>query len=269
MKQEWLDANRALWDERVPIHVGSDFYDLAAFMAGAPVLTDFELEHVGDVTGKSLVHLQCHFGLDTLDWARRGARVTGLDFSAAGVRVARSLSAELGLAARFETANVYDAVDALRATYDIVYTGQGALCWLPDIARWAQVASALLAPGGFLYLCEFHPVTDMMADESLEITRDYFGRPEGYLFEDGLTYVETDQRTDSARSFEWLHPTSSVITSLLAAGLRIELFVEYPFTVYRRFPFLEREARAGARIYRMPEDRPALPMMYCIKARKA
>jgi SAM-dependent methyltransferase len=268
MKREWIDTNRTLWDERVALHVGSDFYNVAAFKAGAPVLEPFELEHVGDVRGKSLVHLQCHFGLDTLDWARRGARVTGVDFSEPAVRAARALAADVGLPARFETANVYDAASVLGDTYDVVYTGQGALCWLPDLGRWAQVVSELLVPGGFLYLTEFHPVTDMMADDSFAITRDYFGRPEGYLFDDGLTYVETGERTASSRSFEWLHATSSVISSLLAAGLRLQLFVEHAFTVYKRFPFLERIPDAPTRQYRMPEGQPALPLMYSVRATK-
>jgi SAM-dependent methyltransferase len=269
MEREWLEANRALWDDRVPIHVRSDFYGLAEFKAGAPVLHDFELADVGGVTGKSLVHLQCHFGMDSLDWARRGARVTGLDFSAPALAAARALAAELGLAARFAVADVYDAPRVLGERYDVVYTGRGALNWLPDIARWAEVVAALLVPGGFLYLTEFHPVTDAMADGSFEFVRDYFHRAEGYVYDDGLTYVETEERTASRKSFEWCHPTSQVITALLAAGLEIELFSEHPFTVYQRFPFLERDGSASGRVYRMPPGRPSLPLMYSVRARKS
>jgi len=268
MKRAWLEANRRLWDDRVPIHVGSEFYGLAAFKAGAAVLHDFELQEVGEVAGKSLVHLQCHFGMDTLGWARQDAQVTGLDFSEAAIEAARSLAAELDIAARFETADVYDAVAVLGERYDAVYTGRGALIWLPDLSRWARVVAELLRPGGFLYLTEFHPLTDMFADDSLEIVRDYFGPPGGYELEDGMTYAETGERTANVRSYEWNHPLASVVGSLLDAGLQVDRFTEYPFTVYRRFPFLECEQRGARRIYRMPEGHRALPLMYSIKASK-
>lgn len=268
MDRAWLEANRALWDDRVPLHVRSEFYGVDEFKAGAPALHDFELADVGDVAGKSLVHLQCHFGMDSLDWARRGARVTGLDFSEPALAAARALGAELGIAARFEVGDVYDAPRVLGERYDIVYTGRGALNWLPDIARWAELVAALLVPGGFLYLTEFHPVTDAMADGSVDFVRDYFHRSEAYVYDDGLTYVETDERTSSRKSFEWCHPTSEVITALLGVGLTLELFNEHAFTVYQRFPWLERDASESPRVYRMPPGRPSLPMMYSVRARK-
>ncbi|MEV0425103.1 class I SAM-dependent methyltransferase [Micromonospora sp. NPDC050495] len=146
---DWRTANRANWDERVPIHVAGPFYDLPGFVAGRSTLHDFEVAEVGAVTGKKLLHLQCHIGLDTLSWARRGAVVTGLDFSAPAVAAAEDLAAQIGVTtARFVTADVYDAVQALDGrTFDIVYTGFGALCWLPDIDRWARTAADLVAPG--------------------------------------------------------------------------------------------------------------------------
>jgi len=172
----WRAANRANWDERVPIHAAGPFYDLPGFVAGKDSLRDFEIAEVGDVSGKTLLHLQCHIGLDTLSWARRGATVTGLDFSAPAVEVASSLAGEIGVTtARFVTSDVYDAVPALGAqTFDIVYTGFGALCWLPDLARWAQTVAALLAPGGFLYLAEFHPFADVLAEDGRTVENDYF-----------------------------------------------------------------------------------------------
>lgn len=149
---DWRDANRAMWDERVPIHYGSDFYDLDSFRAGKDALRAFELAEVGDVTGRSLLHLQCHIGLDTLSWARHGAaQVVGLDFSEPAVETARSLAQEIGLPpdrAAFVAADVYDAAEAVPdSSYDIVYTGIGALNWLPDIDRWAETAASLVAPG--------------------------------------------------------------------------------------------------------------------------
>src|SRR3954447_6521687 len=181
-----IAANREMWDERVPLHVGSDFYDVDSFRAGTTSLKPFEIEEVGDVNGRTLLHLQCHFGLDTLSWATRGATVTGLDFSPPAVEAATGLARELGLdqRSRFVSANVYDAVGALGGEqFDIVYTGGGALNWLPDLERWAGVVSALLRPGGFLYLCEFHPFTWVFPyRDELVVTNDYFNT--GAQFDD-------------------------------------------------------------------------------------
>jgi 2-polyprenyl-3-methyl-5-hydroxy-6-metoxy-1,4-benzoquinol methylase len=142
---DWRALNRANWDDRVPVHLASSFYDLPAFRAGADTLRRFEPAEAGDVTGKRLVHLQCHIGLDTLSWARRGALVSGLDFSAPAISAASALASELGIEATFVVSDVYDAVAALgRARFDIVYTGIGALAWLPDIPRWARVVAELL-----------------------------------------------------------------------------------------------------------------------------
>ena len=137
-REEWREANRASWDERVPIHVSGEFYDVAAFKAGEERLQPFEIAEVGDVAGKDLLHLQCHFGIDTLSWARRGARVTGLDFSGPAVEAASGLASDMGLEATFVQSDVYEAANATGGkAFDIVYTGRGALNWLPDIERWA------------------------------------------------------------------------------------------------------------------------------------
>ena len=141
-----------MWDDWAPIHAASEFYDLQGFRADRDVLRGFEHDEVGDVAGKTLLHLQCHIGTDTLSWAHRGARVTGLDFSAPAIDIARALAVELDLAAAtFVESDVYAAPTALnQATYDIVYTGLGALCWLPDLTEWARTAASLIAPDGFL-----------------------------------------------------------------------------------------------------------------------
>ena len=174
-RDEWREANRANWDERVPIHVSGEFYDVASFKGGQERLQPFEIDEVGDVSGKELLHLQCHFGIDTLSWACRGARVTGLDFSAPAVVAARGLASDMGLEATFVQSDVYDAVDATGGlSFDIVYTGRGAIIWLPDMGRWAEVVADLLEPGGFLYLTEFHPFTDIFGDEDLSVEYDYF-----------------------------------------------------------------------------------------------
>jgi SAM-dependent methyltransferase len=173
---DWRALNRASWDDRVPVHQASDFYDLDGFRAGASSLRPFEVAEAGDVTGRRLVHLQCHVGLDTLSWARNGALVTGLDFSEPAIEAARSLAASLAIDASFVAADVYDAVTALGGRrFDMVYTGTGALVWLPDLPRWASVVAALLEPGGFLYLVEAHPFAQILDDAGgATIVADYF-----------------------------------------------------------------------------------------------
>jgi SAM-dependent methyltransferase len=257
------DLNRAWWDERVPLHVASDFYDVEGFKAGANTLRQFELEEVGDVSGRSLVHLQCHFGLDTLSWARLGARVTGLDFSAPAVESARSVAAETGLDAEFVAASVYDAPAALdERHFDIVYTGLGALNWLPDIQRWAEVVAQLLAPGGFLYLSEFHPIADVFGDDDLAIAHDYF-QTEPLTFDDPGTYADLEAHTEHNRTEEWVHPLGDVVSAVLAAGLTIELLHEHDYTLFPRWPFLEKHGDS----YRFPAGQPRLPLMYSLRAR--
>ncbi|MFJ6464595.1 class I SAM-dependent methyltransferase [Streptomyces sp. NPDC091387] len=265
---DWREANRAMWDERVPIHTGSDFYDLDAFRAGKDSLRAFELAEVGDVTGRSLLHLQCHIGLDTLSWARHGAvQVVGLDFSEPAVETARSLARDLGLPpdrAAFVAADVHDAAEAVPdSSYDIVYTGVGALNWLPDIDRWAETAASLVAPGGFLYLAEFHPLTDCLDDATgSRIVHDYFSR-DAWVDETPGTYADFDAPTVHNRSVEWQHPVGSVVSALAAAGLRIEFLHEHDASLFARFPALERQPDG---CYRFPAERPRVPLMYSIKA---
>jgi 2-polyprenyl-3-methyl-5-hydroxy-6-metoxy-1,4-benzoquinol methylase len=172
----WRALNRANWDDRVPIHLASRFYDLEGFRKTRDSLRAFEPAEAGAVHGKDLVHLQCHLGLDTLSWAGRGARVSGLDFSAPAIEAARSLAAELGISASFVTSDVYDAVTVFGGQqFDIVYTGIGALYWLPDIPKWARVVPELLRPGGFLHLVEGHPFADLLDEQTGSvISRDYF-----------------------------------------------------------------------------------------------
>lgn len=262
---EWLVLNRAAWDERVPIHVRSAFYDNDSFRAGRDPLRAFEPDELGPVDGLDLVHLQCHFGQDTLGWARRGARVTGLDFSEAGIAAARALAAEVGIDADWVCADVYDAPAALGGrTFDVVYTGLGALVWLPDIGRWADVVARLLRPGGCLYLVEFHPVVDIFNEDDLVAEYPYFA-PEGARWDDGGTYTDPDAVTEHNGMWNWTHPLGSVVSALIDAGLVLELLHEHDFTLWARWPWLERH---DDHTFRLPPDRPSLPLMYSLRARR-
>lgn len=262
---DWRDVNRANWDERVPIHSASRFYDVPGFVAGKDALRDFELAEVGDVDGRTLLHLQCHIGLDTLSWARRGATVTGLDFSEPAVAEAGAIAARIGAStARFVTSDVYDAEAALDgATFDIVYTGLGALCWLPDIDRWARTAAALVAPGGFLYLAEFHPFADVLAEDGRTVELDYFHR-EPTVWDEPGTYTDADTKTSANVTVEWQHGIGDVVSALIAAGLRLEFLHEHDHSLFARFPILDHDDGR----YRFPAGQPRVPLIYSLRATK-
>ena len=265
-RSEWREANRANWDERVPIHVGGDFYGVEAFKAGEEHLRPFEIEEMGDVSGRDLLHLQCHFGKDTLGWARRGARVTGLDFSAPALEAARGLAAEMGLDAEFVRSDVYEANEALDSrTFDVVYTGIGALIWLPDVRRWAEVVAGLVRPGGFLYLSELHPFTDIFGDDDLAVEHDYFHREEPDVWDEPGTYADFDAETVNNRTYEWQHTLGDVVSALIDAGFVLEFLHEHDYTLFRRWPFLE---RSGFDTYRLPEGKPRIPLTYSLRAKK-
>jgi SAM-dependent methyltransferase len=260
---DWRGLNRANWDDRVPVHLASSFYDLAAFRAGADTLRPFEPAEAGDVTGKRLVHLQCHIGLDTLSWARRGALVSGLDFSAPAISAASALASDLGIEATFVVADVYDAVATLgRGRFDVVYTGIGALVWLPDIPRWARVVAELLAPGGFLYLVEGHPFAQILDDATgLVVSRDYFDS--GPWMEDYAHTYTDGPALEHVRSVEFQHGIGEVITALIEAGLRIEFLHEFEFDAFGRYESLR---RADDGTYRFPPERPRVPLIFSVRA---
>ena len=260
-----METNRASWDERVRIHFSGEFYDVESFKTGIERLRPFELVEVGDVSGKSLAHLQCHFGIDSLCWARRGAEVTGLDFSTPAVYTARKLASEMKLHADFVQANVYDASQALEnRTFDVVYTGLGALNWLPDLRRWAEVVSSLVKPGGFLYLVEFHPFTNVFGDEDLSLAHDYFH--EGMrMWEDTGTYADLEAATESNRTYERDRTLGEIVSAVTGSSFIIEFLHEHDYTLFPRWPILE---KSGFDTYRLPETLPNLPLMFSLRAVK-
>lgn len=263
---DWLGTNRRLWDERVPVHVASGFYDVEGFKSGRPQLQPFEVEELGPLDGLRLLHLQCHFGLDTLDIARLHptVSVTGLDFSAPAIEAAGRLAREVCLAdrARFVVADVYRAPDVLDdERFDVIYTGKGSLLWLPDLHRWASVVHDLLLPGGVLYLSEFHPVANVLdADEPVPIY-DYFDTEPLMTGEPG-TYVDARVSLANDTCYEWQHSLSRVITAVLGAGFQLQLFHEWNFTLYDELHYLV-QGPDGRR--RWPGSG-TLPLMYSLKA---
>jgi SAM-dependent methyltransferase len=268
VSKRWIKLNRAWWDERAASHASSGFYDLGSFRRGRDDLRPFEAEELGvDPDGLDLLHLQCHLGTDTLSWAARGARVVGLDFSEPAVATARSLAADLGLddRAEFVVADVYDAVDALGGRrFDVVYTGIGALTWLPDIDRWARTAAALVEPGGVLYVVEIHPFLWPFGDSpEPELAYPYFGVVES---DDAFgSYTDRALPTEHNHVLERNWAMGDVITAAVRAGMTIELVGEHEMGVEQKWPFM---VRGRDRFWRMPSDRPSIPQLWSLRARR-
>lgn len=244
---EALAANRANWDERVPSHLHA--YGVEAFVADPARLSlvvrdDLALmaPHLpgGSPTGLTLLHMQCHIGLDTLSWARLGAHVTGLDFSPAATAAARDIARRAGLAATFVDSDVDNAAEACSGQFDVVYTGTGALAWLPDLGPWARAIARLLRPGGLFYVRDVHPMLcaldDTRTDGELVVSRPYFPTAEPERFDDGTTYADDTVRLTNTTTFQWTHPLSEVVESLLSAGLTLTSLGEHRSIPWRAMP---------------------------------
>jgi SAM-dependent methyltransferase len=271
---ESLRLNRANWDERAPAHAASPDYSVDRFLSDPSFISDvvrFDLPRLGDVTGLTGVHLQCHIGTDTISLARLGARMTGLDFSAASLEQARHLAETAGPVVEFVEAEVYEAPAVLgRERFDFVFTGVGAICWLPSIRRWAEVVAALLVPGGWLFIREGHPMMwalDEREDDVLVVEHPYFERAEPNVWDQGGTYVETDVQFEHTVSHDWNHGLGEIITALFEVGLRLTMFVEHDSVPWEAFP--GRMERTDQEEWRL-KDRPwRLPHSYTLRAVKS
>ncbi|UCD08266.1 MAG: class I SAM-dependent methyltransferase [Dehalococcoidales bacterium] len=262
-----LDSNKEMWNEWATLHAGSEFYDVEDFKNEKCSLYPVEVEEIGDVNGKSLLHLMCHFGKDTLSWARRGAKVTGVDFSDNAIDIARSLAGELKLDAEFICCNLYDLPQNLDRQFDIVYTSAGVLCWLPDLDEWGCVIAQFLKSGGFFYILEGHPFLNMLLDEDPnavepEILRSYFYTPEPEIYQSESSY--TGQQTSKIHTGkEWTHSIGDIVNSLISAGLRIEFLHEFPYIFFNAMPYMKQDNQGS---WRIPGDK--IPLIFTLKAMK-
>jgi SAM-dependent methyltransferase len=266
--REQLASNQRAWNAWTPHHVGSAFYDVAGFKTGRDTLSAIEPRILGEVSGKSLLHLQCHFGLDTLSWARRGALVTGVDFSSAAIAAATALAADTGLAARFVESDVYELERRLEDRFDIVFSSHGAIWWLPDLKAWALVIAHFLKPGGRFFLFEGHPFAMMFdekrGDRELHVKYPYFDSVSP-LLEQGLGSYAAPESMVPSTTFSWLHSMSEIVGSLLEAGLSITNFEEYPFLAWPFFPWMEQRDDG---FWQLPASSPQLPMSFSLLAEK-
>lgn len=270
--QSYFEENKQSWNKRTGVHKDSAFYDLASFKKGKTSLNKIELEELGNVKEKTLLHLQCHFGMDTMSWEREGAIVTGVDLSNEAIKLAKDIKTELKLNAEFICANVYDLKDVSKvppfegfrkAGFDIVFTSYGTIGWLPDLDKWAETVAYFLKPGGTFYIADFHPALWMMDDDFEYIKYSYFNKQ---VITEEISGSYSD-RNAPIRSIEhnWNHPFTEIINSLLKHGLQVQQFNEFPFSPYNCFNNLEQGEDGMWRIQGMQEK---LPMMYSIKAIK-
>jgi SAM-dependent methyltransferase len=265
---ELVRTNREHWTELVRIHTEqpSAYYDIARFKAGGLSLRTLEREEVGDVRGKRLLHLQCHFGLDTLSWARLGATATGLDFCEEAIARARQLAAETALEAEFVCGDVDQLADGIGRTFDIVFTSYGTTTWLPDLGRWASLIAHSLRPGGMFYIIDGHPFSMCVNNDSdpsvLKVASTYFHRPDASRYEGDGDYAVPDARVTSP-SYEWSHSLGEIVTALATAGLRIEFLHEFPCCDYE---YLQNMRRDDDGWWWLQDDKVRMPHTYSIKA---
>jgi SAM-dependent methyltransferase len=264
---EYLKANQRLWDQWTTEHEKSLFYDVAGFREGKDRLHSIELSELGDVSGKSLLHLQCHFGMDTLAWARRGAIVTGVDLSEKSIALARSLSQELNIPAQFYCSDVSQLSENLSGAFDIVFTSYGVLHWLRDLEQWGKVVAHFLKPNGIFYIVEDHPSFRMFAtegDTKIQLANPYFFSETPERVEMTGSYA-TNNQGDSASFYIWNHGIGEVINAIINAELTIEYLHEFPFAARAKFPFMERGSDGW---WRLPKQYVQIPFLFSLQARK-
>ena len=269
--ESFFQANQALWNQWTPLHEQSDFYALERFKAGESRLRPIERAELTDVAGKSLLHLQCHFGLDTLSWARKGAIVTGVDISDVSIQLASNISAELGIPATFIASPIDDLPQVLNGSFDIVFTSYGVLHWLPDISHWAHVVSHFLKPGGIFYIVEDHPCMRIFSSDGMNPLRplnSYFHSPEPSKIEARGSYAaQARDDTPLQEAYIWNHSLGEIITALISAGLTIEFLHEFPFAMRQKFPMMVQDQEG---LWRMPRELDGtIPFLFSLRARKS
>lgn len=259
----YLEINRTAWNAKAAVHIDSAFYDMPGFLAGNTSLKNLELGLLGDVKGLRILHLQCHFGQDSLSLARMGAQVTGVDFSDVAVTKARSLAAELQMEARFIQCDVYSLKEHLDEAFDVVFTSYGTIGWLPDLRPWADIVQHFLKPGGQFVMVDFHPVVWMFDDHFTSVKHPYFNA--GPIVEQIVgTYAERDAPI-SHEMVGWNHPVSDILQSLMDAGLRLTQFREWDHSPYACFDEIQ-EDQPG--VFRVKHLQGKIPMIYGIVAGK-
>jgi len=261
-----LSENQKLWNEWTGINSRSSLYGLDTFKKGANKLDAVIRTEVGEVKGKRLLHLQCHFGMDSLSWARLGADVTGVDFSPKAVELAQSLSSELKIPARFICCNIYDLPTLLDEQFDIVFASYGVLTWLPDLPAWMKIAAGYVKPGGFLYLSDGHPFTWIFDDDSKEMKLRYpYFQTGATSWQEQGSYADRSALLETTTCYQWQHTMGEIITEVCSSGLRLEFLHEFGHGYFQAYPTMQ-EGEDG--FWHHPEGDSILPMVFSLKAWK-
>jgi SAM-dependent methyltransferase len=260
-EQNYIDINRESWNNRTEIHVKSAFYDLDGFLKGNSSLNDIELSLLGDVKGKTVLHLQCHFGQDTISLSRLGAKVTGVDLSDIAIDKAKQIAKDTDSNATFICCDIYDLPNHLNEKFDIVFTSYGTIGWIPDLDKWAKIASDFLRPNGQFVFVEFHPVVWMFDDDFEALAYRYFNS--GAIVETEIgTYA--DKNADIKQSYVmWNHSISEVINNLIKHGLEIKSFDEFDYSPYNCF---NKTIEFAPKKFRIKHLADKIPMVYAINA---
>jgi len=230
----YYEANKRLWDKLVSVHVKSDFYDQKSFLAGKSSLKDIELNELGDVKGKSMLHLQCHFGQDSISWAKKGAKVVAIDFSEGAISIAKDINEKLKTDVEFICCNVYDVKSHLSEKFDIVFTSYGVINWLHDLDKWGELIASSLNPGGIFYMVEFHPILWIYDENFVKVEHPYQSESEPLMHISGSSYTNQENK-NSQKEYCWNHGIGRIMNSLINAGLQIEFFNEYNYSPYKTF----------------------------------
>ena len=249
---QFIKANQELWDQKTPYHKQSEFYKMPAFLGGQTSLQEIELEALAErVSGKKMLHLQCHFGQDSLSWARLGAEVTGVDLSGESIKLAHELNDQLGLNARFIQSNILDLKGKIDEQFDIVFTSYGTTIWLPELKSWAATIQHYLKPGGLFYIVDFHPAFYCFDHASNHLKYDYFHSPEPYIEEAEGSYADKKAALNGKECF-WSHSFQEILSPLLKEGLQLRQFQEFPFSPYNAFEHMK-EIEKGRYVYQGTE----------------
>jgi ubiquinone/menaquinone biosynthesis C-methylase UbiE len=266
--KKYFDTNLKRWNELVDINAQSKFYDLEGFKKGKTSLLSIERKELTEVKGKTLLHLQCHFGMDTLSWAREGAIVTGVDFSENAIKLARTLSNELEIPASFIHSNIYNLPNVLDTKFDIVFTSYGVIGWLPDLYKWAEIINHFLKPQGIFYIIENHPFGNLIDEkykEEFKIGYDYFNEGAPYRFDDDQSYANTEIKIKNKITYDWFHPMEDLINSLLNVNFRLIFLHEFPFSFFQIHPDMKKREDG---YWEFQTFKHSIPMMFSLKAKK-
>lgn len=262
-EHDYISNNKQIWNDKTDVHIASEFYDMANFLNGKSTLNTIELDLLGDVKGKRILHLQCHFGQDTITLSRMGAQVTGVDLSDKAIARAIEFAAHLNLDTTFVCCDIYEAPEYIDDKFDIVFTSYGTIGWLPDLEKWARVIAHFLKPEGKLIMADFHPVVWMFDNDFEAISYSYFNI-EPIIEEEVGTYADKDAAL-AAKTISWNHPISEILNALITNGLEINCFNEYDYSPYNCFNETEEYEPKKFRIKTFGNK---IPMVYALQASK-